>query len=160
MFCWVLGAAAVFWKFSVFCYGFTPLSARLSPHELVRLLNSMFSAFDEISARYGVEKIKTIGDAYMVAGGIPVPRPDHAEAVAGMALELLPIIDRLETPTGAELNIRIGIASGAAVAGVIGKKKFAYDLWGDTVNLASRMESQGVVDEIQISGATAALLGA
>ncbi len=131
--------------------GFTPLSQTMSPHELVALMDRVFSRFDRVAERHGLEKIKTIGDAYMVAGGIPIARSDHAAAIADMALELLPIVDEVETPGGEPLRLRIGIASGPAVAGVIGKKKFAYDLWGDTVNTASRMESHGEAGRIQVN---------
>jgi guanylate cyclase len=130
---------------------FTGLSARVTPEELVTILNTVFSAFDRLSERHGLEKIKTIGDAYMVAGGLPEPRPDHAEAVAEMALDMQSEIDRLGAELGRPLGLRIGIDSGAVVAGVIGTRKFAYDLWGDAVNTASRMESQGVANGIQLT---------
>jgi guanylate cyclase len=131
--------------------GFTQLSARIAPGELVRLLNAVFSAFDQLSERHGLEKIKTIGDAYMVVGGLPEPRPDHAEAVAGMALDMRAAVARLGVELGRAINLRIGIDSGPVVAGVIGSRKFAYDLWGDAVNTASRMESQGVENGIQLT---------
>ena len=106
-----------------------------------------------LADRYGLEKIKTIGDAYMVAGGVPEPRPDHAEAVARMALAMLRTVDEL--PQVAErLSLRIGLHSGPVVAGVIGRRKFAYDLWGDSVNTASRMEYQGTANRIQVTSAT------
>lgn len=130
---------------------FTELSARIAPEELVTMLNAVFSAFDRLSDRHGLEKIKTIGDSYMVVGGLPEPRPDHAEAVAEMALDMLSEIAKLSTQLGRPLGIRIGIDTGPVVAGVIGTRKFAYDLWGDAVNTASRMESQGIPNAIQLS---------
>lgn len=136
--------------------GFTTLSTQISPHELVDLLNQIFSAFDELSDRYGLEKIKTIGDNYMVAGGLPIPRTDHAEAIANMALEMQQVITRPEFQlSGMEpLNLRIGINTGPVIAGVIGSKKFIYDLWGDAVNTASRMESHSLPGCIQVTEAT------
>ncbi|TML84157.1 MAG: adenylate/guanylate cyclase domain-containing protein [Actinobacteria bacterium] len=131
--------------------GFTPLSERLSPEDVVVLLDQVFARWDALAARYGVEKIKTIGDAYMVAGGIPVPRDDHAEAIAEMALAMLPAADRSAAEMGVPLTVRIGIATGPVVAGVIGRAKFIYDLWGDTVNTASRMESHAAPGTIQVS---------
>ncbi|WP_071515388.1 adenylate/guanylate cyclase domain-containing protein [Geitlerinema sp. PCC 9228] len=132
---------------------FTPLSARLLPIDLVNLLNQIFSAFDKLTDRYQLEKIKTIGDAYMVAGGLPTPREDHAEAIADMALEMLNIVQQYHRDDGKPFQIRIGIHTGPVVAGVIGTKKFIYDLWGDTVNVASRMESQGEAEGIQVTEA-------
>jgi class 3 adenylate cyclase len=123
--------------------GFTPLSATLSPERVVELLDDVFSSFDRLADERGLEKIKTIGDAYMVAGGIPVPRTDHCEAVVGMALAML---DEVRHRDGLEL--RIGVDTGPVVAGVIGRRKFIYDLWGDTVNTASRMESHGLPGRI------------
>ena len=134
--------------------GFTDLSARLSPAEVVAMLNRLFTAFDDLAEKHRLEKIKTIGDAYMVVGGLPEPRDDHAIAVAEMALEMREAVARVAEQTGHPLKVRIGLNSGPVVAGVIGKKKFAYDLWGDAVNTASRMESHGVVGEIQISEST------
>lgn len=130
---------------------FTSLAARISPLELVSLLNEIFSKFDSLTEKYNLEKIKTIGDAYMVAGGLPVPREDHAEAIANMALDVQQFINNFKTNCGDSFEIRIGIHTGPVVAGVIGTKKFIYDLWGDTVNVASRMESQGVPGSIQVS---------
>jgi len=138
--------------------GFTPLSASLSPERLVEVLNDLFTEFDAMAAELGLEKIKTIGDNYMVASGLPVARTDHATALAEMALRMR---DRMQTRPlveGQRLRVRIGMNSGPVVAGVIGKTKFAYDVWGDTVNVAARMESHGVKDAIQVSAATAELL--
>ena len=134
--------------------GFTKLSASISPAELVVMLNRIFSIFDRLSKECGLEKIKTIGDAYMVVGGLPEQRPDHAEAVADLAVGMLREIKRLNEETGASLHLRIGIHTGPVVAGVIGMQKFIYDLWGDTVNTASHMESHGVEDNIQITEET------
>ncbi|MFP4221917.1 MAG: adenylate/guanylate cyclase domain-containing protein [Phormidium sp.] len=134
--------------------GFTPLSLRLTPVEVVNLLNQIFSEFDAIAAQLGLEKIKTIGDAYMVAGGLPIPRPDHAEAIADMALAMLDSVDHVQQQYPEEFRIRLGINSGTVVAGVIGTHKFIYDLWGDTVNVASRMESHGEPGKIQVTEAT------
>ncbi|MEZ6194551.1 MAG: adenylate/guanylate cyclase domain-containing protein [Planctomycetota bacterium] len=133
--------------------GFTPLAAKLEPRELVSLMDRIFSEFDRVAEKYGLEKIKTIGDAYMVAGGLPVPSEDHAEAVADMALELIPIIRSTVSPIGNDLDVRVGVACGAVVAGVIGRRKFSYDLWGDTVNTASRLESHGEPGRIQVNEA-------
>ncbi|HEY9728657.1 MAG TPA: adenylate/guanylate cyclase domain-containing protein [Chroococcales cyanobacterium] len=134
--------------------GFTPLSAHLEPIELVNLLNQIFSDFDQLAQRYGVEKIKTIGDAYMVVGGLPLPMVNHAEAIAQMALDMQQVINRYQTDKGYSLQIRIGINTGSVVAGVIGRNKFIYDLWGDAVNVASRMESSGVAGRIQVTSGT------
>jgi class 3 adenylate cyclase len=129
---------------------FTPLSAELAPEEVVALLDDVFTAFDRLADERGLEKIKTIGDAYMVAGGIPTPRADHCEAVAEMALAMLHECDGRRAG-GSTLRLRIGMDSGPVVAGVIGRRKFIYDLWGDTVNIASRMESQGAPGSIQVT---------
>ncbi|MEM7145368.1 MAG: adenylate/guanylate cyclase domain-containing protein [Verrucomicrobiota bacterium] len=144
----------------LFCdlVGFTPLSAELHPGEVVTLLNDMFSMMDQLAAKHHLEKIKTIGDAYMLAGGVPDPVPDHAAAVASFALDLINEIPSLNQSGQPEVGLRIGIHSGPVVAGVIGEKKFAYDLWGDTVNTASRMESSGEKNRIHISADTKALL--
>ena len=131
--------------------GFTTLAARIAPQELVVLLNKVFSAFDRLTRRYGLEKIKTIGDAYMVVGGLPEPRGDHAAAIAAMALDMHAETARLAAELGEPLSLRIGIHSGPVVAGVIGEQKFAYDLWGDSVNTASRMESHGVENHTQLT---------
>jgi class 3 adenylate cyclase len=133
---------------------FTPLASKLRPNELVALLNNIFSTFDRLAERFGLEKIKTIGDAYMVVGGLPTPRDDHAEAVALMALAMQEAIGGFNRDAGRPFEMRIGIATGPVVAGVIGAKKFAYDLWGDTVNTASRMESHGLAGVIQVTEAT------
>jgi class 3 adenylate cyclase/CheY-like chemotaxis protein len=137
---------------------FTRLSTHHSPTEIVSLLNQIFSAFDRLAEQHGVEKIKTIGDAYMVVGGLPTPRVDHAEAIAEMAIDMLDAISQFRTQTGESLNMRIGINTGPVVAGVIGTNKFIYDLWGDTVNIASRMESTGIAGSIQVTPATYNLL--
>jgi adenylate cyclase len=137
---------------------FTKLSGRTSPHALVDMLNKVFSAFDHLTERHGLEKIKTIGDAYMVVAGLPVVRPDHAEATANMALDMLAEMPRLREEIGEPLGLRIGINSGPVVAGVIGDRKFAYDTWGDSVNIASRMESQGMENRIQLTENTYAHL--
>ena len=128
--------------------GFTPMSAKMSPTELVGLLNQVFSVFDGFVTELGLEKIKTVGDEYMVAAGVPVPRSDHAEAIAELALRIRDHVAN-EDFGGRRLRLRIGINSGAVVAGIIGTHKFSYDLWGETVNLASRMESGGLPGEIQ-----------
>jgi adenylate cyclase len=138
---------------------FTPLSERLPPPEVVGLLDHLFSHFDELAERYGLEKIKTIGDCYMVAAGVPSPRPDHAHALALMALDMQAAMRSLGAEVGQlGLELRVGINSGPVVAGVIGRKRFLYDLWGDAVNTASRMESHGTSGRIQITRATKELL--
>ncbi len=133
---------------------FTDLSSQVSPQELVGLLNQIFSTFDRLSEQYQVEKIKTIGDAYMVVGGLPDPNPNHAEVIADMALAMQAAIKTFISQDGRRFRIRIGINTGPIVAGVIGTKKFIYDLWGDAVNVASRMESHGEPGQIQVSAAT------
>jgi adenylate cyclase len=134
--------------------GFTPLAAQLSAPEVVNLLNNIFSAFDRLADRHGLEKIKTIGDAYMLAGGLPTPCANHAEAVAEMARDMQQEIARFSQESDNPINIRIGINTGPVVAGVIGLKRFIYDLWGDTVNTASRMESHGIPNCIQVTQST------
>jgi class 3 adenylate cyclase len=135
--------------------GFTPLSQTMTPHELVRLLNEIFSTFDAMAQRHGLEKIKTIGDAYMVVGGAPHARADHASAIAAMALEMRAAMARFHTG----INLRIGMHTGPAVAGVIGTAKYSYDLWGDTVNTAARMESHGEPGRIQLTAECRRALG-
>jgi Adenylate cyclase, family 3 (some proteins contain HAMP domain) len=130
---------------------FTQFSTTMSATKLVYLLNEIFSKFDSLTQKHGLEKIKTIGDAYMVAGGLPIQRPDHAEAIAEMALDMLAAIKELNVKLNANFDLRIGINSGPVVAGVIGTKKFIYDLWGNAVNTASRMESHGIPGKIQVS---------
>ncbi|TAE09405.1 MAG: PAS domain-containing protein [Oscillatoriales cyanobacterium] len=137
---------------------FTQISTTMSATKLVYLLNEIFSTFDQLTDKHGLEKIKTIGDAYMVVGGIPIERPDHAEAIAEMALDMLAAIQELNVKLDSNFDIRIGINSGPVVAGVIGTKKFIYDLWGNAVNTASRMESHGIPGSIQVSFYTYDLL--
>ncbi len=133
---------------------FTELSEQVSPTELVALLNEIFSRFDRLTERYGLEKIKTIGDAYMVVGGLPVPRSDHAQAIAECALDMQRELQQFNREHHRECSIRIGINTGPVVAGVIGTRKFIYDLWGDAVNMASRMEAHGIANAIQVSQTT------
>jgi adenylate cyclase len=137
---------------------FTPLAERLPPDEVVGVLDHLFSHFDELAERYELEKIKTIGDCYMVAAGVPSPRPDHARALALMALDMQVAMRSVDEVGHLGLGLRIGINSGPVVAGVIGRKRFLYDLWGDAVNTASRMESHGTSGRIQITRATKDLL--
>jgi guanylate cyclase len=137
---------------------FTPWSERLPAAEVVGFLDRLFSHFDELAERHGLEKIKTIGDAYMVAAGVPTPRPDHARALALMALDMLEAMRADDEVGQLGLELRVGINSGPVVAGVIGRKRFLYDLWGDAVNTASRMESHGLPGRIQITRATYELL--
>ncbi len=134
--------------------GFTQLSTQRSAIEIVTLLNKIFSAFDQLADLHGLEKIKTIGDAYMVVGGLPTPNEFHAAAIASMALDMQGAIDDFNQETGESFRMRIGISTGPVVAGVIGTRKFIYDLWGDTVNMASRMESQGLAGCIQVTAST------
>lgn len=136
---------------------FTPMSAQMTPVDLVNLLNEIFSYFDTLVEKYDLEKIKTIGDCYMVASGVPRPRPDHAQALIHMALEMQEYVRKVPI-RGRQLSFRIGINSGPVVAGVIGRKKFIYDLWGDAVNTASRMESHGSGGAVQITEATYELI--
>lgn len=137
---------------------FTRLSADHTPIEVVSLLNRIFSAFDRLAQQHGVEKIKTIGDAYMAVGGLPIPQSNHAEAIAEMAIDMLDVVAQFQGDTDEPLTMRIGINTGPAVAGVIGTNKFIYDLWGDTVNIASRMESFGLAGCIQVSSTTYKIL--
>ena len=134
--------------------GFTQLSSQISATELVVLLNQMFSMFDQLTEQHGAEKIKTIGDAYMVAAGLPTPSSDHAAIVANLALDMQQAVARFNLEHNHSFSIRIGINTGPVVAGVIGLKRFIYDLWGDTVNVASRMESHGLPGVIQVSEST------
>ncbi len=137
---------------------FSSFASRTEPEDLVALLNDLFSRFDQLAARHGLEKIKTIGDSYLAVGGLPERRPDHAEAIASMALEMLDALAEFNAARGSVLRMRIGVNSGPVVAGIIGKQKFSYDLWGSTVNLASRMQSSGVPGCIQLSPTTYELL--
>jgi class 3 adenylate cyclase len=131
--------------------GFTRMSMRRSAADVVALLNAIFSAVDSLALEHGIEKIKTIGDAYMAVAGLPEPRDDHPQAIARLALAMRQVVGEVSKRHGEDLKIRIGIHTGNAVAGVIGMHKFAYDIWGDTVNTASAMESHGIPDEIQVS---------
>ena len=138
--------------------GSTSLFSRLEPAEAVDWLNDVFTMLDGLVKKHKLEKIRTIGDSYMVASGLPEPRSDHARAMAQFALEMVSRLNQMPPRYGVRLNFRLGINSGPLVAGVIGQLKFQYDLWGDTVNIASRMESQGVSGEVQISHATYELI--
>lgn len=133
--------------------GFTQLSSEIPPQDVVELLNHVFSTFDELAEKHQLEKIKTIGDAYMVVGGLPSHRYDHTEAIADMALDMQATIAQIQTTDGKALQLRIGINTGPVIAGVISIKKFIYDLWGDTVNVASRMESNGLAGYTQVTTA-------
>ncbi len=139
--------------------GFTAMSRKTDPADLVAILNGIFTAFDLIVEKNKVEKIKTIGDCYMLVGGLPTHRDDHAQAVVNSALEMMDALAKLNERNGTDLKMRMGMHSGPVVAGVIGKIKFTYDLWGDTVNVASRMESSGQPGRINISEQTKVLLG-
>lgn len=136
---------------------FTPLSSHMSPIELVSLLDEVFSYFDTLVEKYGLEKIKTIGDCYMVAAGVPQPRSDNAQVITRLALEMRDYVAQHDFQ-GQRLSFRFGINSGSVVAGIIGRRKFIYDLWGDAVNTASRMESHGKANAIQITRATYELI--
>lgn len=146
----------------LFCdiVGFTPIAARQSPEQIVELLSRLFTQFDEFARIHGIEKIKTVGDAYMVAGGLPDYQEDHASRVANMAFDMLAFAEQMTRDYGEQISLRIGIHSGPVIAGVIGTQKPFYDVWGDTVNMAARMESFGESGKIQISEATKALLEA
>jgi class 3 adenylate cyclase len=135
--------------------GFTEMSARLTPTRLVTLLNQLFSEFDGLARHHGVEKIKMIGDAYMAVAGVPEPRTDHAEAIARMALDMRDAVASVGRQVGETLDIRIGIHSGPVVAGIIGTHRFLYDVWGDTVNVASRLETTSPTHHIHVSRAIA-----
>lgn len=130
---------------------FTPLATYMPPVEMIKMLNSVFSAIDALVDHHGLEKVKTSGDAYLVVGSLPIPRKDHLEAIADMALDVLACAAQFSRPDGTPFQLRIGIHTGPVVAGVIGTKKFIYDLWGDTVNIASRMESHGLPGAIQVT---------
>ncbi len=134
--------------------GSTALALELAPDALIGVLNDVFSQIDELAERHGVEKIRTIGDNWMGVSGVPRSRPDHAQAAVHMALDVRDFVERYRTPDGRRLAVRIGLNSGPLVAGVIGKHKFVYDIWSDTVNTASRMESQGIAGRVQVSQAT------
>ncbi|WP_234782441.1 adenylate/guanylate cyclase domain-containing protein [Sinorhizobium americanum] len=134
--------------------GFTAEASQTSPVQLVEFLNEVFTVFDQLVERHGLEKIKTTGDNYMVVSGMPVARPDNAAALVRLGIEMLDAASRLHDPHGRAVSIRIGIASGTVVAGVVGVKKFFYDVWGDAVNVASRMETTGVPGRIQVSPET------
>lgn len=138
--------------------GFTELSASMTPFDLVNLLSGIFSMFDSLAEGHQLEKIKTIGDGYLVVGGAPVYLENHANTVAALACEMRSALAEFNRKSGYQLHMRIGISTGPVVAGVIGTSKFAYDIWGDAVNMASRMEQTGLVDEIQVSESTYALL--
>ena len=134
--------------------GFTALAAHIAPDQIVGMLNEIFSAFDLLTEKFRLEKIKTIGDAYMVAGGLPLPRPDHAKAVVQLALEMCAELEDFNRRYETSVRMRIGISTGPVIAGVIGRKKFAYDLWGDTVNVACRLESLCPPGNIQVADST------
>jgi guanylate cyclase len=139
--------------------GSTPLATKLAPEQMVNLLNETFSHFDSLVDQYKLEKIRTIGDSYMVASGAPRRRPDHAQVLALLALDMREYLNsRIQAAGTLPLNFRIGLNSGPVIGGVIGKKKFVYDVWGDTVNVASRMESHGLAGEIHISRSTYELI--
>jgi adenylate cyclase len=139
--------------------GFTPLSSRFSSKEVVTMLNDLYERFDVIVARYGLEKIKTIGDCYMVAGGLPRPDPDHLKRLTSAAIEMHAEAAKVRTPDGQPLTLRIGMHAGPVTAGVIGQAKFAFDVWGDTVNTASRMEAVGTANRITVSDEVRQALG-
>jgi guanylate cyclase len=134
--------------------GSTPLMATLTPQQAVEMLNEVYSLFDELVAKHGLEKLRTVGDGYIVAAGVPMPRADHATACVALALDMIDALRTYRTPNGHEIHYRIGINSGPLMAGVIGEHKFQYDIWGDTVNTASRMESHGEVGRVHISPST------
>jgi len=133
---------------------FTQLTEELSPNDMVQLLNDVFSEFDNVAERHGIEKIKTIGDAYMAAGGLHANSQHYVDAIAEMALDIQAYVATYTAPNGERLSLRVGIATGPAVAGVIGRRKFSYDLWGDTVNIASRMCSEAIAGQIQVDTVT------
>jgi len=138
--------------------GFTAAAAATSPAKLVAFLNEVFTAFDHLVQQHGLEKVKTTGDNYMVVSGVPIARQDHAAALLRLGIDMLDKAKHMQDPNGSNVSIRIGIASGPVVAGVVGMKKFFYDVWGDTVNVASRMESTGIPGRIQVDPETHRLL--
>jgi class 3 adenylate cyclase len=138
--------------------GFTTLASGFTPERILEILSTVFERFDEAVSRHGLEKIKTIGDAYMVAGGLPEPLPDHVAKVADLAIDMIDIVHRTRLSLDIDLRVRIGIHTGPVVAGVIGAHKFIYDVWGDTVNTASRMETFGAPDRIHLSAETQRVL--
>jgi len=140
--------------------GYTPLTTTVEATEMVTILNEIYTCFDEVVERFGLEKIRTMGDGYMVASGVPTPRPDHAQALADGALAMMSFLDRWQSPHAATIRLRMGMSSGPVLAGVIGRKKFSYDVWGDPVNVASRMESHGAPGKIQVTRETYELLKA
>jgi adenylate cyclase len=140
--------------------GFTDLTPAVSPEHLALLLEEIFASFDGLAKQRGLKKIKTLGNSYMAAAGVPVPAGDHAAQAANLSLDMVEALDRFNERGGHALQVRIGIASGAVVAGVIGKRMYLYDVWGDAVNIASRMESHGVAGRVQVSESTRRLLGA
>ena len=139
--------------------GFAELTPTLSPEQLTLLLEEIFTSFDGLAKQRGLKKIKTLGNSYMAASGVPVPTGDHAAQAVHMSLDMVDALDRFNEATGYSLQVRIGIATGAVVAGVIGKRMYLYDVWGDAVNTASRMESHGVAGRVQVSESTRRLLG-
>ena len=139
--------------------GFTPWAQRTSPDRVVAMLDDLFTRFDDVAADHGLEKIKTIGDAYMAVAGAPEPRADHAAAAIAFAGAIIDVVAERRAETNADLQVRVGIASGPVVGGVIGRQRLLFDLWGDTVNLASRMESSGIPGRIQVAESTREILG-
>jgi adenylate cyclase len=139
--------------------GFTSLTRKAGANEIIFILGRLFDAFDELADRFGLEKIKTIGDAYMAVAGAPQPRADHARAAADAALAMLEATERVSAEVSHPLSLRVGMDCGRAMAGVIGQRKFFYDLWGDAVNVASRMETLGAPGRIQVSPAVVSELG-
>jgi adenylate cyclase len=139
--------------------GFSELTPAVSPERLALLLDEIFASFDALAQEHGLKKIKTLGNSYMAAAGVPVPSGDHAARAAAMALDMVAALDALNQRGGYSLQVRIGIATGPVVAGVIGKRLYLYDVWGDAVNTASRMESHGVAGRVQVSESTQRLLG-
>lgn len=139
--------------------GFTEMTPAASPEQLALLLDEIFTSFDDLANERGLKKIKTLGNSYMAAAGVPVPSSDHAARAAQMSLDMIEALDRFNERSGYSLQVRIGIATGAVVAGVIGKRMYVYDVWGDAVNIASRMESHGVAGRVQVSEGTRRLLG-